>query len=86
MFKNVILNYASKITKNDIDNFAKSNNVELKNYEIDVIYNEVKNNVANWLENTDEALKKIKDKLEQQTYLEIKKLVIFYKEKYQNYL
>lgn len=86
MFKNVILNYASKITKTDIDNFAKNNNVELKNYEIDVIYNEVKNNVANWLENTDEALKKIKDKLEQQTYLEIKKLVIFYKEKYQNYL
>lgn len=86
MFKNVILNYASKITKNDIDNFAKNNNVELKNYEIDVIYNEVKNNVVNWLENTDEALKKIKDKLEQQTYLEIKKLVIFYKEKYQNYL
>ncbi len=82
MLYNIIKNYTEKITKNDIINFSHKYNHELKEYEVNLIYNEIKNNLDNILLNSDLELHKIKDKLEYTTYLKILEL----KEKYINYL
>jgi hypothetical protein len=86
MIKSLIEQYANKITKEDIINFSNQNNVLLKEYEVDNIYNFLKENNKYLVTKTDELLIKIKDKVEYTTYLKIKELVIFYKNKYQNYL
>ena len=82
MLYNIIKNYTKNITKEDIIKFSKINNHELKEYEVDLIYNEIKNNIDDILYNTDLVISKIKDKLEQTTYLKLLDL----KEKYKNYL
>lgn len=86
MFKSLIEQYVNKITKEDIINFGKQNKVLLKDYEVNNIYNFLKENNKYLITNTDELLIKIKDKVEYTTYLKIKELVTFYKSKYKNYL
>ena len=86
MLSNFVINYTKKITKDDINNFALSQNVELKDYETEVIYDQIKNNIQNLINNTDYEISKIKDKLEHTTYLKIQELISFYKNKYKDYL
>lgn len=86
MFKSLIEQYVNKITKEDIINFGKQNGVLLKDYEVNNIYNFLKENNKYLITETDELLIKIKDKVEYTTYLKIKELVTFYKNKYKNYL
>lgn len=86
MLSNLIINYTKKITKDDINNFALSQNIELKDYETEVIYDQIKNNIQNLINNTDYEISKIKDKLEHTTYLKIQELISFYKNKYKDYL
>ncbi len=86
MLSNLVINYTKKITKDDINNFALSQNIELKDYETEVIYDQIKNNIQNLINNTDYEISKIKDKLEHTTYLKIQELISFYKNKYKDYL
>lgn len=86
MLYKIIKKYASTLTKNDIINYSINNNHYLKEYEVDIIFSEIHNNIDSLLNDTDNELKKIKDKLEHTTYLKIIKLINFYKEKYKNYL
>ena len=86
MLKNMIKKYTKNITKEDIINFSKTQDTNLSKEEIDIIYNQLKNNIDNILEDVDLELSKIKDKLEPTTYLKIQELISFYKEKYKNYL
>lgn len=86
MFKNILNKYINKLTKEDIYKFGLEQNIILKNNEIDIIYNEIKNNLDNILYNTESVLNKIKDKVEPTTYLKITELIVFYKNKFSNYL
>lgn len=86
MLSNFIINYTKKITKEDIKNFALSQKVQLKDYETEIIYDQIKNNINNLISNTDYEISKIKDKLEYTTYLKIQELIQFYKNKYKDYL
>jgi len=86
MIKTFLNKYIKKLTKDDIYKFGLEQNVILNEIEIDIIYDEIKNNLDNILYNTDSVLKKIKDKVEPTTYLKINELINFYKCKYSNYL
>lgn len=86
MLKNMIKNYTKNMTKKDIIKFSKSQNTNLSQTEVDIIYDQLKNNIDNILEDADLELLKIKDKLKPTTYLKIQELIKFYKEKYKNYL
>ena len=86
MLKNMIKKYTKNITKEDIINFSKTQDTNLSKEEVDIIYDQLKNNIDNILEDANLELSKIKDKLEPTTYLKIQELISFYKEKYKNYL
>ena len=74
------------ITKENIIEFSLKQNVNLTDYEVDIIYDQIKNNIDNILKNPEDELLKIKDKLSNTTYLKIEELYMFYKNKYQDYL
>lgn len=86
MLNRLILKYVDSLKIEDIEDFSKKQGVVLKKEESKVIYLEIKNNLNNVIYHTDEVLLKIKDKLEPTTYLKIKELVTFYKNKYNSYL
>ena len=82
MIKDYIIKYSSKITKDDIINFACKNNIILNSLEIETIYNSIHNEINVLLKNPILFLEKRKDKFENTTYLKIYKLITFYVEKY----
>lgn len=87
MFKGLIQRQVLKLTKEDINSFAFQNGVTLNSNELDFIFHEVKTNWEEWLyQDTNQALLKIKDKVQPTTYLKLQELVPYYKEKYKNYL
>ncbi len=86
MFKDYIINYSSKITKENIKDFALKNNIILSEKESDIIFNSIHYDIKELLNDPIIFLDKRKDKFENTTYLKIKDLIIFYINKYKNYL
>jgi hypothetical protein len=86
MWSGMILKYIQALTLEDIENFAKKQNIILKRSESEIILNEIKNNFNEVVYHTEEAMKKIKDKLDYTTYLKLNELIDFYKKKYPDYL
>ena len=86
MLESFIKNYTKKITKNDIINFSKKENIELNSDELNIIYDQIHNNIDNLIKNQEKEIEKIKDKLSNTTYLKLLNLVKTYKEKYKYYL
>lgn len=86
MLYNIIKNYTKNLTKDDIIKYSDKNNHHLNINEVNIIYDEIKNNLDNILKYPEYSLDKIKDKLEYTTYLKIQNLIYTYKEKYKDYL
>lgn len=86
MIINFIKKYVDKLSIDDVYNFSSNNGVQLKSYEADFILEKIKKDWYNLIYDTDNEILKIKDKLEPTTYLKIKELVTFYKNKYNSYL
>ncbi len=86
MWSGMILKYIQALTLEDIENFAKKQNIILKRSESEIILNEIKNNFNEVVYHTEEAMEKIKDKLDYTTYLKLNELIDFYKKKYPDYL
>ena len=86
MLESIIKNYTKNITKDDIINFSLKQNIKLTNNEVNIIYDQIKNNINNIIKDTNTELEKIKDKLSNTTYLKIKELIEIYKFKYKDYL
>ena len=86
MLESIVKKYTKNITKENIIEFSLKQNVNLTDYEVDIIYDQIKNNIDNILKNPEDELLKIKDKLSNTTYLKIEELYMFYKNKYQDYL
>lgn len=86
MLSGMILKYIQALTLEDIENFAKKQNIILKRSESEIILNEIKNNFNEVVYHTEEAMEKIKDKLDYTTYLKLNELIDFYKKKYPDYL
>lgn len=73
--------------KDDIKNFCSKNNIIINDQELDIVFNYIQ---ENWYEicfsDTKITLDKIKPLLKPESYLEAKKLIEEYKEKYKSYL
>ena len=78
MYKNLILNYINKITKFDIENYISKENIEHTKEEIDLIYQAIKNDYNEILDNFQNYITKFKGKLN--TNLDNKRI-----EKYNQY-
>ena len=71
MNKNIIINYIEKITKQDIANYISKENIKHTKEEIDIIYNSIKNDYQEILNNFQNYILKLKDKLNQNLYNKI---------------
>ncbi len=77
--KIMILNYINKITKDDIVNFGIKEGINLNNKEIDIIYDYLKNKYQDIINNPDNILIEIKDKLSIKVYQKLLELYDRYK-------
>ena len=71
MNKNIIINYIKKITKEDIKKYISKENIQHTKEEIDLIYNSIKNDYNEILNNFQNYIQKIKDKLNPNLYTKI---------------
>ena len=87
MIENLIKEHISKLTKDDVDRFAKDNNVLLDSNELTVVYNVVKND---WKElvygDYNSIFERNKSKINSNNFNKIKDLFDFFKKKYQRFL
>ena len=80
MNKKLIYQYVKKIKKEDILEFSKRQDINLRDDELDLIYDYIKNKTDIILDNPEEILEKIKDKLSKKVYLKILELYIKYED------
>lgn len=71
MIEKIIHSYVSKLTKEDILNFAYHNNIVLNNEEVDIIYTEIKNNWRQLLSNPIPIFERVKSQVSPTTYQNI---------------
>lgn len=87
MVEKLISEYVSRMTKNDVNNFAHKNGIILNNYELSLIFNNIK---ENWhtivYGNARGILDDVKSKVEPLTYQKIENLYIYFKDKFKSYL
>ena len=84
---NIIERYINKLTRDDINNFAIKNSIELNDHELDFTFNFIKKNYKEVLSNPNLLnLDKYKDNYTEQNFIKIKKLFIEYLQKYRAYL
>lgn len=74
------------MTIQDVKNFANSSNIVLTQEQLIYVYNLIKNNWKQILNNDDSILDKLKKEFDSETSKKIEKLYYEYKVKYQNYL
>lgn len=87
MIKRMIANFVSKLTLNDVYDFAKENGILLTESEATLIYSYIK---KDWEElifkDHTPILLKEKTNLSETTYKKLEELIVLYKTKYKNYL
>jgi hypothetical protein len=71
MTRNLIINYIDKITKFDIEKYISKENIEHTKEEIDLIYQSIKNDYNEILNNFQNYIVKFKDKLNKNLYNKI---------------
>ncbi len=82
----LIKNYVSKMTIEDLDTFAKKNDLRLSEGELDFLYRFVKKNYEALYVNPNIDLSKYKKHFSEENYTKIINLVNEYKIKYAKYL
>lgn len=80
MNKNLIINYINKITKQDIEKYISKENIQYTKEEIDLIYESIKNDYYEILNNFQNYIQKVKDKLNPNLYNKIIEKYNKYKE------
>lgn len=87
MISKLIENYVNKMTISDVKNFALSNNINLNNTELDIVYNTIKKNWYTLIYGDYTSIfNNIKDKFDTDTYKKIEELFFYFKNKYQKFL
>ena len=85
MKERLIEQYVSRMTINDVSNFAVKNGVNLNQDEVEMLYNKI---VNNWktivFGNPRGLLDELKEKLDLQTYQKIENLYIYFKDKFKS--
>ena len=84
---NIIERYISKLSKEDVDNFAKSKNIILNENELDFTYSFIKKNYKDILKNPNLFnIDLYKNKYQSDNFNKIKKVFVEYFSKYQKFL
>ena len=80
----IIYGYMNRIRRDDIIRFANNQSVNLQEYEVDVIYNYIKNNSRKILNNPEKVLEEAKSMVSYDTYQKLLELYDKYKDKISN--
>ena len=86
MKKFIIKKYIDKLSIQNINNFALNNNIVLSEKELEYMYNLIKNNWEQILNNVDSILLKLNGNVDNESIKKIEKLYYEYKKKYKDYL
>ena len=86
MKKFIIKKYIDKLSIQNINNFALNNNIVLTEKELEYMYNLIKNNWEQILNNDDSILLKLNGNVDNESIKKIEKLYYEYKKKYKDYL
>ncbi len=78
----LIKNYVSKMTKEDVLKFTQKNDIYLNEYELDFVYRFIKKNYEAVYANPNIDLSKYKEHFTEENYTKIIKLVSLYKARY----
>ena len=82
MPKNWIINYARNMTKEDMYKYIKTNNIDIKDQDVDTIYEHIKKYYNVFFDDPIKYIKMLKDKIEDDIYYEI--LTLY--DNYKNYI
>lgn len=82
----LIKNYVTKMTKEDLNDFAVKNNIYLGDSELDFLYRFIKKNYEALYANPNLDLTRYKVHFSEENFNKIMMLVTNYKTKYANYL
>ena len=80
MYKKIIYNYINNIKKEDIISYSIKEGIILSKYEIDIIYDYIKNKYLSIIDNPNKILTEIKDKVSNETYHKLLELYDKYKD------
>jgi len=87
MIENLIKEHVSKLSKEDVNKFAKDNNIILDSNEVDTVYNVIKNR---WKEliygDYNSIFESNRSKINSSSYDKIRDLFDFFRKKYQRFL
>lgn len=87
MHKTIIKQYVNKLTKEDIVNFSKKQNLFLTNDEASIIYKYIKEDWFSIIYDDPKYIfNELKSKIDSNKYCKIKDLYTSFKNKYKNYL
>ncbi len=83
----LIKQYIDKLTINNINDFARKNNIDLSKSELNVLYDLAKNHYEDLLAGNDAPVKaKLKETLSPENYDKVMALYDEYRKRYQGYL
>lgn len=84
--KGLIKNYIDKLTIDNLKEFALKNDINLTNDEFEYLLKLTKDNFEDILVNENKYLDMIQNNINQNEFIKIKELFLYYKKKYQGYL
>ncbi len=83
MKERLISEYVNRMTLDDVNNFALKNGINLKDTEVKIIYDHIKNNWRTIVfGNPRGILDDLKEKLDSTSYQKIESLYIYFKNRY----
>lgn len=82
----LIKNYISKLSIDNVKEFALKNNINLTDIELEYLLTLVKENFDDILVNEDKYLNIVKDNINPNEFEKIKELFLYYKNRYKGYL
>lgn len=82
IYKEIVRKYINKLTKNDLEKFAKKNGIAYTNEELNIVYNFIVANYNELLNENIRVFERIKDKISPDLYKTLLNLYIEYKQRY----
>lgn len=82
IYKDLVRGYINKLSTNDLENFAKKNNISYTSDELLVVYQFIKYNYNELLNENIKVFEEIRNKVSPTLYKKLLNLYIEYKQKY----
>ena len=82
IYKEIIKNYITRLSKEDLKVFAYKNSITYTEEELDIIYSFILNNYNDLLNENIKVFEKIKNRINPNLYKRLLNLYIEYKQKY----